>query len=163
MQLCAAFQVQRIFSRAEVCRGTTVIVPCSIRQTAMVSANIHIQLNSAFCLELISCLLYPRSLHIFHIISAFFFPLKLPFSLTIRFFSFLNPVNKKIKYRTSVSIAAIVMWNSYNLLLTWSAAETLYRAELYSHETYICSIADYVRSLYLYFPVNLVTDQFMQW
>lgn len=53
-QLCAAFQVQRIFSRAGVYRGTAAIVPCSIRKTVMVSANIRIQLNSAFYLELTS-------------------------------------------------------------------------------------------------------------
>lgn len=51
--LCCISSAKNIF-QSWVYRGTAAIVPCSIRKTVMVSANIRIQLNSAFYLELTS-------------------------------------------------------------------------------------------------------------
>lgn len=81
------------------CRGTAAIVPCSIRKTVMVSANIHIQLNSAFYLEFISFYYIPTvctSSILFQHYSALFFPQTVSFSLTIRcgVFSFFESFKK---------------------------------------------------------------------
>lgn len=85
-----------------------------------------------------------------------------PTSLIVIFFFLESFFNEKKENNNLVSIAAIVTWNPSNPLLAWPAAKILYGVELYSHETSICSIADYVRSMYLYLPMNLVPDQFIQ-
>lgn len=123
------------------------------RKTLMVSVNIsswiqHFILNLSvtyhICIVCTSCILSQHS------------------SLTILFFLsgiFFLMTKKENNF---LSITAIVMWNPFNPLLAWSAAKTLYGVEFYSHETCTCSIADYVRSMYLYFLMNLVSDQFIQ-